>query len=76
MINFLKVHLFHLCKLLDQMDFDIMMKRKYWIDLEIDTVLQNLYQIRNHHLNENEREIVELSEELKKVMENFDNHNK
>ncbi len=44
------------------MDFDKMMKRKYWIDLEIDTVLQNLHQIRNHHLNENEREIVELSE--------------
>ncbi len=70
------VHLFHLYKLLNQMDFDKMMKINDLIDLKIDNVHQNLDQLLNHHLNENEYEILLLNELLNKEKENFYNHNK
>ncbi len=53
-----------------------MMKINYLIDLKIDNVHQNLNQLLNHHLNENEYEILLLNELLNKEKENFYNHNK
>jgi hypothetical protein len=54
----------------------MLMKIKYLFDLKIDIVHQNLNQLLNHHLNENEYEILLLNDLLNKVKENFDNHNK
>jgi hypothetical protein len=52
------------------------MKINYLFHLKIDIVHQNLNLHQNHHLNENEYEILLLNDLLNKVKENFDNHNK
>jgi hypothetical protein len=52
------------------------MKINYLFHLKIDIVHQNLSPHQNHHLNENEYEILLLNDWLNKVKENFDNHNK